>query len=427
MTAKAAQPKKDSCPRTEHGTIDWEVVFEKPDAGLIALVDQTNTPDGVLRVCRVIIHSLFSRDGDAETRVHFEKEINEIMVSSDPSRGFALEPQKVLIIDLLREIKENRILNASFHAARQQQQDKLNQNKRQPAAASPTFKKFIAPDRDSPEYVEDAFAMALTEMLAHRMQPLIHGAKPDIVKGALPAFAVSGAFLDRLLDMVYGYMAEEMESACRTIIRKAENEPPDRQVDFIVENMENRQSRQVLWEAWKTAWALLTEQRDPPPRPKETAKKGLFGKIKREEPSPSWQGGMTMEEWEAAVTEIEEGNELAAEIWGELTAPSDAFQCPTDKDKKILRNLFARTPAAIEKQITAVCQIAEQDGNRAKIFAEYQSGKDIDLPLLAASYRRPDLFIERGILRDIMRSFPQTMRRSQFTLVSRYFAEILDG
>jgi len=431
MTEPIKEPKKDNWPRTEHGTIDWEVVFERPKDGLIALVELSPNAEGLTRISKLIVKSLFSRDNDAETRVRFEREVDEIMVNSNTTENaFALEPRKVLIAALLREIKTNRLLSASFHIARLKENKKLESeadaderradDPSNPMVAEP----YSADTREAPPSPEAAFNMALTEMLAHRMSVLCRNVKQDHLMGRPLPFAVSHAFAERMLTLVRDHMALDMQAACRTFIRQAENQPPTHQVDFITKSMESRQSRQIIWASWQSVWADYTQQRDPPEKPKEEEKKGLLGVFKKQKSQPEWMDDpLTIDEWEDAVAMTKQANTLAAKLWADLTAPSEIFQPPTDDDNKLLMNLFARTPSAMEKQIGAVRQIAEQGGNHAKIFADYQQGKDIDLPLLVAICQRPDLFLDNGMLKDLMRSFPDSMRRERFELVLRYFED----
>ena len=131
---------------------------------------------------------------------------------------------------------------------------------------------------------------------------------------------------------------------------------------------------------------------------------------------------MTIEEWEEACTEIEEMNAHAAKVWGEITRQSDNYQAPGDEDNALLMNLFARTPDTLQKQIDAILQISEQGGNTAKVFADYQQGKNIDTALLAACYQSAETLLEGGVLKEFMRSFRDTMRRDRFPLVERYLA-----
>jgi len=427
MNEQAPKPKKEDWPRTKHGTIDWEAVFERPGTGLIELIEQTTTGDGILQVSKVIIHSLFSRQDDAENRINFENEVNGIMTArTDPGASFDLEPRKVLIIALMREIKMNRVLCASFHVARLKEGEKDEEAERRadPAdGASAEAADEGGLDRANPASTEAAFGIALREMLGRRLEAL----REDVAQGPLGGkplpFPVSEAFAERLLDIVHEHFAPEMQASCRPFIRQAESFPAAEQVDFISQSLENRKNREALWTAWQKVWEEMTRQQDPPKKPKAQKKKGLLDKLKKEK-KPSWKGEpMTIEEWEDAVAITEQGNQLAARIWDEITAPADDFRPPEDADNKLLMNLFARTAGAMGKQVTAVRQIAEQGGNAAKTFADYQQGKDMDLPLLAVVCQRPDLFLDQGLLKDFMRSFPDAMQRDRFGLVLRFFGD----
>lgn len=233
MNDLAEPPRKETWPRTKHGTIDWEVVFERPEKGLITLVNQASTPDGVLRVSQVIVQNLFNRASDANNRTRFEREINEIMLdANDPNQGFVLEPRKVLIVELLREVKENRILSASFHVTRMQQDARAAAERRGEDQDDPSRAGLItAQDRGAPNDPEDASVTALTEMLALRMQTLSQDVDQTTLLDRPLPFPVSRAFAERMLTLVRDHMAQEMQGACRTFIRKSENQPPDKQVD----------------------------------------------------------------------------------------------------------------------------------------------------------------------------------------------------
>jgi hypothetical protein len=104
-----AVPDKRDWPRTEFGTIDWEAAFEHVEHGLIAMVEQTSTPAGILACGMVIIRSLFARANDAEERVRYERQINDAMAASfddDGAENGGDAERRRRVIELLREIKE---------------------------------------------------------------------------------------------------------------------------------------------------------------------------------------------------------------------------------------------------------------------------------------------------------------------------------
>jgi hypothetical protein len=431
LSPEAAVPDKKDWPRTSYGTIDWEPAFEHPETGLITLVERAATMGGVLACCTVIIRALFSRQDDAETRVDYERRVNEAMsLSFDGEDDGASddETRKERVIALLREIKDIRVERAEFHIARIKMGIDTPVERREAAADDGSE---TSPERDPGAEADadisapDAFIEALSQLLAGRLEALREEVRPGPIAGRPPPFPVSEAFAGRLDDLIRREFAPAMMDACRPFIVQAERKEPGQRIQFILENMEERRSREILWESWRIVWQEKTSEQELPKKPKEE-KKSLLGKLKKSKPQPSWMGEkMTVEEWHDEVARIKRANKDAERIWAEITAPADDFQPPDDNDHRMLMNLFARTAGAMRKQITAVRQIATQGGNPGKVFADYQQGKDIDLPLLCACCQRPEMFLDKGLLKDFLRSFPDTMKRDRFRLSLRFFPDFL--
>lgn len=447
---EVAVPDKRDWPRTEYNTIDWEAAFEDGDHGLIAMVEQSSTAAGILACSQVIIRSLFSRADDADTRIGFERQLNDAMSESpegdDTESGD--DERRRRVIELLREIKDHRVERANFHIARikagidKQVERRDNDAKKllEQAAAdaegtaeidvddAPAAESSPQPDHpddaDASEYsAEAAFVEALSRLLGGRLSVLREGISPGPIASALPPYPVSPEFAERFGELVRDQFAPAMMSACRPFILQAEHRDPKERVSYILENMEERRSREILWDSWRVVWNELTDQQEPPKKPKEE-KKSLLGRLTKKKAQPAWMGEtLTLEEWEDEVKRIERANERARTVWARLTEPHKRFLPPDDTDRKTLMNLFARTSGALSKQINAVRQIAEQGGNPGKVFSDYQQGKDIDLPLLCACCQRQDLFLKKGVLKDFMRSFPDAMKHERFRLTSRFFAK----
>jgi hypothetical protein len=389
---EVAVPDKRDWPRTEYGTIDWEAAFEDGDHGLIPMVERSSTAAGILACSLVITRSLFGRADDADTRIGFERQLNDA---------------KKLLEQAAADAEETADIDVDDHEA---------------AESAPL------PDRpddaDEPEFsAEAAFVEALSRLLGGRLSVLREGIKPGPIAGALPPYPVSPEFAERFDALIRDQFAPAMMAACRPFILQAEHRDPKDRVAYILENMEERRSREILWESWQVIWNELTDQQEPPKKPKEE-KKSLLGRLKKKKEQPAWMGEtLTVEEWEDEVKRIERANERARNIWARLTEPHKRFLPPDDSDRKTLMNLFARTSGALTKQISAVRQIAEQGGNPGKVFSDYQQGKDIDLPLLCACCQRQDLFLKKGVLKDFMRGFPDAMKQERFRLTSRFFAK----
>jgi hypothetical protein len=422
-----AVPEKKDWPRTEHGTIDREAAFEAPESGLIPLVEQTATSDGILASCKVIIHALFSRQDDAEQRVAYERKINDAMILSfdgptNTGNGDDDATRCAQVISVLREIKDTRIERANFHVTRKKMSvsdpvEKRQENEVPPSNTSKTGAADIS--------AEDAFVEAISKLLAGRLGALRDNVKPGSIAGHAPPFPVSADFAKRFDTLVRKHFGPAMMDACRPFILQAENKPPPERVAFILENMEERRSREILWDSWRIIWEQLTNEQELPKKPEEQ-KKGLLDRLKKKKQQPSWmEEPLTLEEWEDEVRRIKKANALAIKIWAKLTEPDDAFRAPDEGDRKMLMNLFARTAAAMTRQINAIRQIAEQGGNTDKVFADYQQGKDIDLPLLCACCQNTKVFLKNGLLKNLMRSFPESMQRERFRLTHRFFGDFI--
>jgi hypothetical protein len=274
---EVAVPDKRDWPRTEYNTIDWEAAFEQGDHGFIPMVEQSSTAAGILACSLVIIRSLFSRADDSDTRIGFERQLNDAMSAcpdgDDTEAGDAERRRRV--IELLREIKEHRVERANFHIARikagidkkVERRDIDAKSLLEKAAAfaeeapdtyvedlpatAPTPQADRPDEADDLEYsAEGAFVEALSRLLGGRLSVLREGIKPGPIAGALPPYPVSPEFAQRFDDLVREQFAPAMMAACRPFILQAEHRDPKERVAYILENMEERRSREILWESW---------------------------------------------------------------------------------------------------------------------------------------------------------------------------------
>ncbi|MDD9876470.1 MAG: hypothetical protein OXR84_03410 [Magnetovibrio sp.] len=220
MNEAVEQPKKDSWPRTEHGTIDWEVVFEKPEIGLIALVEQTQTMDGIMRCSSVIIRALFSRDSDANNRRVYERQVNEVMLLGDGS--LPVSQRKGEIVKLMRQIKENRVMAAELHVRRQKRkaEDAAAEAEAARRAEDEAAAAALAAASAPPDDPEAAFRVAFPSMVAARMGALHKDVNQNggLAGRPLP-FPVSTAFAEHFGTLIAEHFAPAMSKPCRSFIR----------------------------------------------------------------------------------------------------------------------------------------------------------------------------------------------------------------
>lgn len=426
MTATEA---KDIWPRTKAGGIDWEVVFESTEQGLIPLIETADTPAKLRRCALVVIEQLFSRNGDTKT-------INNLQTSLDGLFSHAygggadiettLNNHKTLITNFLRDIKVMRIERASL--GKRGESEAAEPNLAVAAAQTPApepakAKSAAYPDVGYADGIDGLFAEVFCSAMIDRFDVLRENIG-KVPNGALPfPFFLSPEFTERYRRILLKRFIPHLIDQCTGIIRRAEKEKPEKQRDSLAKNFESRGNRENLWQAWQKIWSICTEDQEIPEKPAEE-KKGLVGLFKKkiiddDETTP-------IDEWEAAVKKIKADNETAAKTWAEITQPVVAYRAPTDADRNFLMSLFARTPVAIGKQINALRQIAEQGGNAARLFDDYRQGKDIDLPLATICYQRPDLFLgKHGLLKKFMRGYKDPQRQELLPLTTRYLSPFM--
>lgn len=110
-----AENPKASWPKTPDGTIDWEVVFEAPGTGFVALISQAQTPDVLKTASTLIIEKLFTRKNDTDDRDILIAQLTAIIAGGGPIEGMIEQTTR-----LLRSIKDERIEKARVYIERKQ-------------------------------------------------------------------------------------------------------------------------------------------------------------------------------------------------------------------------------------------------------------------------------------------------------------------
>ena len=140
---------------------------------------------------------------------------------------------------------------------------------------------------------------------------------------------------------------------------------------------------------------------------------------------------LTPGQWQAKKTEIKAANRKARAIWRDICRESEHYQAPQDCDKNLLRDMFGRSAAGLEKQVTALHQIAAQGGS-VKAFEIYVKGRNVDMAFLAAAYRHPGLFLpspktdkenntrRESFFENVLKGFNASARRQMFPLLYRF-------
>jgi hypothetical protein len=125
--------------------------------------------------------------------------------------------------------------------------------------------------------------------------------------------------------------------------------------------------------------------------------------------------------WKVRIAQLEKTNGHVDAVWDTLCGDSDRYLPPVrDTDAKLLMDLFGRSTKSIMKQVHAINQIVSQGGEPARAFEVLQTGKDIEICLLAACFQNPELYLGRKqTLKQLLGGF----KGSNFPLILRYLPQ----
>jgi len=102
-------------PRLAEGVVDWDTVFDAPDSGLVSRIDQARSADDLRKAMKLILKTLFNREGDAERRAVFTNLVNEILAhagKTQKSPAAIMAEVKIRVIQILHSIKDDRLMRA---------------------------------------------------------------------------------------------------------------------------------------------------------------------------------------------------------------------------------------------------------------------------------------------------------------------------
>ena len=103
----------ETWPKTEAGTIDWEVVFENPETGLIRLISGARSAGALRDSAMAIVELLYTRKDDPPEVERFTAELQGLIPEDTPEH---LLPSLVEgVTAILRQIKDERIRKAEEH------------------------------------------------------------------------------------------------------------------------------------------------------------------------------------------------------------------------------------------------------------------------------------------------------------------------
>ena len=410
-----AGPKAANWPQTADGVADWESVFEHSKTGLVSLVRQAGSEHALKACATVIIKSLFTRQGDENISRHYFEILEGIVPKKGDKKKFDIHALQSETIDLLRLIKNDRVQRAEAYLQNKKAKETEKEKGKERRNIHETEGDFSS---------KDLFSLVFIEIFKKRFSTMHQGVVQD---GQLP-FVLSKRFSDYFMDIIREHFIPELLPRCRAMFEAIEALPIKERRAVMDKTMLSREGRERVWVVWCGVWKLLTEQQEIPEEPKsKTEQKGLFSVFKKKKEKHGWEiEELTHEEWLEEKARIEKSNVLAENIWSALRAENENYLPPLDGDRKLLMDLYARSPDGLRKHMDILLQYARENKNVAKSFDDYQAGKDIDLSLLSLCYRLPDLFLhEQKILKKMSGGFDKTRRRMRLPLTSRYLSEFM--
>lgn len=409
---------KSSWPRTTEGTIDWEVVFEHPENGLIPAISAAQKTDTLIDCAAVVTQTLFSRASDEDIRAKYTGELASIAINNT---GEPLDTLLEHITDFLRNIKEDRIQRAAewiIHKAQRNAASAMLVNSEDESA-----EQLKRANRDETELLfEDLFCDAVDQ----RFQVLWGGVDQKPMDGRKIPFILAAEFALRMQIVIRKEFMPLLIPKCRHIISAAQRVPADGREQFIRDKLADEVVRKELWDVWKYTWRHAMQEPELPKKPK-TTEKGMFNSlVKAVQAIGESDESYSLEDWEEDVETTKLHQAAVRDIWISLMAPSQIFEPPEEEDKLLLMNMFAKTPGGMRDQISALRQISEQSDRVGQAFDVYAKGKDLQLPLLAISHQFPEKFLQgKMILKDMLGGMSKKDKQMDLPLVVRYLSDFI--
>lgn len=129
--------KQTGSPKKPDGTTDWDIVFDDPDVGLIALIGRVTSTDALQACGLLMIRRLFTRKNDELDVARFTNELNET-ISYAGAVG-DIEAIKAEVIVMLRRIKDIRVAKARVYLEEKTKKNVANRRSSGSTAAN-TYK-----------------------------------------------------------------------------------------------------------------------------------------------------------------------------------------------------------------------------------------------------------------------------------------------
>ncbi len=357
-------------PKLPDGTIDWEVVFEHPENGLVRLIEDASKSQTLIDCAATIIQSLFSRDGDEDVRAKYTQALAK--VTSSGTTDVAIVGAQIQ--DILRGIKGNRVKAAAEWSAHKKQQSDERRRRH---------------DTD----IEFVFTDVFCDLFDRKLQVMWGGVTQQPLDGRKLPYTVSSDFARVFESVVRDVIVPAMTEKCRHIISEAGREKTADRRPYLENRLMEPKTQNQVWDIWKTAWGDLMVDKDPPKKP-DAGKGGVFGMIKQvvNDAFPK-EGAYTIDDWQRDADKIENHNRKAHDTRATLLAPSTIYEAPLIEDLDRLMNFYAIDSGELRKEISGIRQFAQEEDSAARNFESFSKGKDLELAIIAVSFQDPDRFL----------------------------------
>jgi hypothetical protein len=113
-----------SSPKKPDGTTDWDIVFDDPDKGLIALIGRVTSADALEQCGQLIIRRLFTRKNDQLDVARFNRELDDILNSASANGDISVIKAEVVM--MLQRIKAIRVAKARAYVDDKARKQKAN-------------------------------------------------------------------------------------------------------------------------------------------------------------------------------------------------------------------------------------------------------------------------------------------------------------
>jgi len=410
--------KTEKWPRTAQGTIDWVVVFNDEDEGIIPLVASAQSVDTLVDCTAMVIQMLFSRESDGALRVGFTTALAQVVAECDGDHAAVCEAVSRILTDI-RDDRTEKAADYARHKEHRRAAQKLwAGDENELAPDDQTEPGDPRPPDDPARIFEEGFCDAYDQ----RFQILWSGIEQKQTDSLSLPFLLSADFAIRFEGILRQHFLPALAPRCLYLVTEIERHKPEHRQAFIRQHLADSKVREQVWPIWKDVWVQMTEKQKLPRKPKQ--EKGVLGNIvKAMKAAATEEGDLEMAEWEEEVEMIKTRNAMTNDVNASLVEVGVGYEAPVKGDDKYLVSLLGRTPNGLRDQIAALRQIAEQSSHPGQAFDKYAKGRDLEFALLSVSYKHQDMFLEQKILHNMLRGLKKHEKEMQYPLLVRYLPD----